>query len=78
MEPFAFMATRTVEDNMKIQIDDQIQDATKEHIDFIKSIQEQSKKLVEELAAKENAALLAKDKLIKLGLTEDEVKSLLS
>ncbi len=60
---------------MKIQIDDQVRDATPEEVDRIEQIR-QGTTLADHIAAQESARASARAKLKALGLTDDEIAAL--
>jgi hypothetical protein len=62
---------------MKIQMNDEILDATAEDIESIEKIQKNAEAYILELAKKDAAKESAINKLIDLGLTEDEAKAFL-
>lgn len=61
----------------KIQIDDLVRDATPDEIATMKERDALDDAALEKLEAQKSAAMSARAKLAKLGLTDDELKALL-
>lgn len=61
---------------MKIQINDQVRDATPEEVERIQQIR-QGTTLADHISAQEAAKTSAREKLAALGLTDDEIAAVI-
>ena len=73
--PFGFMDTGT-EDTMKVQIDDEVRDATPDEAARIKQISDEAAAQAGAIEAAAAAKVSARAKLKALGLTDAEIAAL--